>query len=61
MTVKIGSFGIVSGHQKRQDVYPSEMPLRWMAMEAIIEHNFTTASDVWSYGITLWELITLGK
>ncbi|XP_030852242.1 fibroblast growth factor receptor 3 isoform X1 [Strongylocentrotus purpuratus] len=33
---------------------------RWMAYEALLEGQYTMKSDVWSYGIVLWEIVTLG-
>lgn len=32
-----------------------------MAMESIMSRVFTSATDVWAYGVTLWEIATLGK
>ena len=37
------------------------LPIRWMAPEAIIYGKFTIATDVWSFGIVMWEVFTYGQ
>ncbi|XP_064832607.1 ephrin type-A receptor 3-like isoform X1 [Oncorhynchus masou masou] len=38
-----------------------KIPIRWTAPEAISYRKFTSASDAWSYGIVLWEVMSYGE
>ena len=37
-----------------------QVPVKWMAPEAVLERLYTTASDVWSFGILCWEVFSFG-
>ncbi|CAH1390954.1 unnamed protein product [Nezara viridula] len=64
LTVKIADFGM------SRDVYTCDyykiggsrlLPVRWMSPESVTYGRFTLESDIWSFGVVLWEIYSLGK
>uniref|UniRef100_A0A8C7CFI0 non-specific protein-tyrosine kinase n=1 Tax=Oncorhynchus kisutch TaxID=8019 RepID=A0A8C7CFI0_ONCKI len=61
--VKLGDFGL-SRYVEEEDYYKaslSRLPIKWMAPESINFRRFTTASDVWMFGVCVWEVMSLGQ
>lgn len=64
MKCKISDFGLSRHFLKDDHYYKSQggqIPVKWTAPEALNFQKYSTMSDVWSYGIVLWEIWSLGK
>ncbi|CAL1531010.1 unnamed protein product [Lymnaea stagnalis] len=60
--VKLGDFGL-SRWVEEQSYYKAskgKLPIKWMAPESINFRRFTTASDVWMFGVCIWEILMYG-
>uniref|UniRef100_A0A915PFL3 receptor protein-tyrosine kinase n=1 Tax=Setaria digitata TaxID=48799 RepID=A0A915PFL3_9BILA len=62
---KIADFGLSRGLEgsveQEYTTNGGKIPVRWTAPEAITHRKFTAASDVWSFGVVMWEVCSFGE
>merc|ERR1719468_348883 len=62
-TVKISDFGLARDVNNDYYVMQSttNIPVKWLALECLLHSKYSHASDVWAFGVTLWEMFTFGQ
>ncbi|XP_078575970.1 tyrosine-protein kinase receptor Tie-1-like [Branchiostoma floridae x Branchiostoma japonicum] len=60
MIAKVADFGLSRGEGIYEQTSKRAIPFRSTALEALARRIYTTKSDVWSFGILLWEIVTVG-
>ncbi|CAI8015434.1 Tyrosine-protein kinase transforming protein RYK [Geodia barretti] len=66
--IKVADFGLAKNmhgtdyfRQGKGEGEDEEVPIKWMAPESLEEDIYTEATDVWSFGVTVWEVFTCGR
>ncbi|XP_076037185.1 discoidin domain-containing receptor 2-like [Oratosquilla oratoria] len=63
--VKVGTLGscrsLYAGDYYRPNSGGVALPIRWLSWEAFFRGKFGSPSDVWAFGVTLWEMLTLAR
>nr|XP_031831633.1 tyrosine kinase receptor Cad96Ca isoform X2 [Nomia melanderi] len=61
---KVADFGFardVAANQIYERKSEGRLPIRWMAPESLYDNIFSVKSDIWSFGVLIWEIVTLGS
>ncbi|XP_041368928.1 tyrosine-protein kinase receptor torso-like [Gigantopelta aegis] len=61
--LKLSDFGLTRDIYETNVYQPTSarrLPYKWMPLESIFDNIFTIKSDIWSFGVVLWEIVTLG-
>ncbi|KAI8497503.1 hypothetical protein Bbelb_248090 [Branchiostoma belcheri] len=59
-TCKVSDFGFSREGDEYERTTKTRLPVRWMAPESLFHRKYTTKTDVWAFGVLLWEIVTLG-
>ncbi|XP_078665754.1 tyrosine kinase receptor Cad96Ca-like [Branchiostoma floridae x Branchiostoma belcheri] len=57
---KVSDFGFSREGDEYERTTKTRLPVRWMAPESLFHRKYTTKTDVWAFGVLLWEIVTLG-
>ncbi|KJE91304.1 hypothetical protein CAOG_02460 [Capsaspora owczarzaki ATCC 30864] len=60
-TAKVADFGLAKNANEQDVVEGGKIPIKWTAPEALLNNTYTNKSDVWSFGVVLWEVYSFGR
>ncbi|XP_038069274.1 fibroblast growth factor receptor-like isoform X2 [Patiria miniata] len=60
LVAKVSDFGLSRGEDIYVQTSMRRVPTRWLAIESLLDCTYTTQSDMWSFGILIWEIASIG-